>query len=47
MLVLLPLEGAEYALAGLAEFLAHEAFAVYCLPVQEVYRQDLVALDVL
>lgn len=47
MLVLLPLEAAEHAHAAFAQLLAHETFAVYCLPVQEVYGQDFVALDVL
>ena len=47
MLVLLPLEGAEHAFAGLTQLLPHETLAVYCLPVQEVYRQHIVPLDVL
>ena len=42
MFVVIPLEGAETAVAGFPQFLFHEVATIYCLPVEEIDRKDLV-----
>lgn len=42
MFVVVPLKGAETAVAGFPQFLFHEVATVYCLPVEEIDRKDLV-----
>lgn len=45
LLVLLPVEAAEEAVAGAAQLLQHEGLAVGGLPVEEVDGEHLVLLD--